>query len=115
MGSWSAGSVRARMASVGWCLGLGGCGGAYLLFQLTGAPGTSFLDLCRRLRPRLVARARARRDHSPLQVKRGPVPGPLRFPALRRLVAVDVLVEAARVRTVVTAPRRRDDAFLVRG
>jgi hypothetical protein len=35
-------SVRARMASVGTCVGLGGCGGAYLLFQLTGAPGTSF-------------------------------------------------------------------------
>src|SRR5689334_20761992 len=38
----SVGSVRARLASVGWCFGLGGFGGAYVLFQLTGAPNTSF-------------------------------------------------------------------------
>jgi hypothetical protein len=38
----SVASVRARLTSVGWCVGLGGSGGSYLLFQLTGAPGTSF-------------------------------------------------------------------------
>jgi hypothetical protein len=42
MENCSVASVRARLTSVGWCVGLGGCGGSYLLFQLTGAPGTSF-------------------------------------------------------------------------
>src|SRR5689334_1142427 len=37
----SFGSAHARLASAFMSLGAGGCGTAYLAFQLTGAPGTS--------------------------------------------------------------------------